>query len=84
MWCVVTNIYYAAFRYLEDIVVLDPNNDVHIICLHYVMLPRLNWHLNFFCETWDRHPLSSEGYRSPQQLWVAGLLVAPQQLLDEV
>uniref|UniRef100_A0A8C1J1H4 Integrase catalytic domain-containing protein n=1 Tax=Cyprinus carpio TaxID=7962 RepID=A0A8C1J1H4_CYPCA len=84
LWCTVIHIYYAAFRHLEDIGVLDPNSDVHITCLHYVMIPRLNWHLKFFSDSWARHPLSSEGYRSPQQLWVAGLLVAPQQLPEEV
>ncbi|XP_077060990.1 uncharacterized protein LOC143759143 isoform X1 [Siphateles boraxobius] len=84
LWCTVIHIYYAAFRHLEDIGALDPNSDVHITCLHFVMIPRLNWHLKFFSDTWARHPLSSEGYKSPQQLWVAGLLVAPQQLPEEV
>ncbi|ROL48944.1 hypothetical protein DPX16_1884 [Anabarilius grahami] len=86
LWCSVIHIHicYAAFRHLEDIGPLDPNNEVHITCLHFVMLPRLNWHLKFFADTWDRHPLSSEGYRSPQQLWVAGLLVAPKQLPEAV
>ena len=78
LWCVVVDNYYAAFRNLEENGMLDPDEDLNVICLHYVMLPRINWHLQLLIQTWDHHPLSSEGNRSPQQLWVAG------QLLDEL
>lgn len=84
LWCVVVANYYSAFRHLEEVGALDPDNDVHLICLHYVMLARLNWHLQMFTQTWDGHPLASEGNKSPQQLWVAGQLVGPQQIPDQV
>ncbi|CAM4574571.1 unnamed protein product [Leuciscus chuanchicus] len=75
LWCTVIHIYYVAFQHLEDIaVIIDPNSDVHITCLHYVMIPRLNWHLKFFSDSWARHTLSSEGYRSPQQCHDFGLI----------
>jgi hypothetical protein len=80
---VVSN-YYHTFRYLEEVGLLNPDEDSHIICLHYIFLPRLNWHLREFIRMWDRHPLSTEGNRSPQQLWVAGLLLEPQQDLHLV
>ncbi|KAL0973697.1 hypothetical protein UPYG_G00209760 [Umbra pygmaea] len=84
LWCSVVNNYYAAFRYLEEIGALDPLQEVHLICLHYVMLPRLNWHLELFQRTWDRHRLSSEGNRSPQQLWIAGQLLGPQPSPEQI
>lgn len=71
VWCAVTSNYYAAFQYLQKIGALDPDNEKDLICLHYVMVPRLNVDLNLFRWVWDRHPLSSEGNRSPQQLWVS-------------
>uniref|UniRef100_A0A3P9AHD1 Integrase catalytic domain-containing protein n=2 Tax=Esox lucius TaxID=8010 RepID=A0A3P9AHD1_ESOLU len=83
LWCSVVNNYYAAFRYLEDIGALDPLQEAHLICLHYVMLPRLNWHLELFQRTWDGHRLSSEGNRSPQQLWIAGQLLGPHPSLEQ-
>lgn len=57
LWCTVIRINYVACQDLEDIGALDPNNDVHITCLHFVMLPRLNWHLKVFTDTWDRNPI---------------------------
>ena len=48
------------------------------------MLPRINWHLQLFIQTWDHHPLSSEGNRSPQQLWVAGQLLHVLQTPEQV
>ncbi|XP_059928273.1 uncharacterized protein LOC132472585 [Gadus macrocephalus] len=79
VWVMVVSNYYHTFRYLEEVGLLNPDEDSHIICLHYIFLPRLNWHLREFIKMWDRHPLSTEGNRSPQQLWVAGLLLEPQQ-----
>lgn len=75
LWCIVSSNYYAAFRHLEDIGELDPDLDIHLIYLHYVMIPRINMHLQLFRGTWDNHPMSSESNKSPQQLWISGLLL---------
>nr|XP_055033198.1 uncharacterized protein LOC129421585 isoform X1 [Misgurnus anguillicaudatus]XP_055036790.1 uncharacterized protein LOC129424213 isoform X1 [Misgurnus anguillicaudatus]XP_055051488.1 uncharacterized protein LOC129437378 isoform X1 [Misgurnus anguillicaudatus] len=80
VWCCVLCNYYAAFRHLEELLQLDPDQDLHLICLHYVMLPRLNHHLQLFMRTWDNHSLSTEGNRSPNQLWLAGQIMGPQQI----
>ena len=42
--------------------------------LHYVLEPRINRHLKLFREGWDNHPISNERNRSPNQLWLYGLL----------
>uniref|UniRef100_A0A673LYY8 Integrase catalytic domain-containing protein n=1 Tax=Sinocyclocheilus rhinocerous TaxID=307959 RepID=A0A673LYY8_9TELE len=76
--------YYAAFHHLEDSGFLDPNNDLHILCLQFVMIPRINAHRNIFKSTWDRHPLSSEGHKSPQQLWISGQISKTETLCDQV
>lgn len=75
VWTIVICNYYNTFRHLEDVGLLNPDEDLHMICLHYVFLPRLNWNLREFIRMWDRHPLSSEGNRSPIQMWTAGLLL---------
>ncbi|XP_016309000.1 uncharacterized protein LOC107663313 isoform X1 [Sinocyclocheilus anshuiensis] len=84
VWCSVVSNYYATFRHLESIDQLDPDQDLHIICLHYVFLSRLNWHLKEFIQMWDRHPLCTEGNRSPQQLWIAGVLSGQQENPDQI
>ena len=75
------DIYYEAFRYLEDQGLLQIGNEIHLYCLHYVFLPRINQHLVDFRSGWDCHPLSTERNRSPNQLWIEGLLRSENPLL---
>ena len=53
---------------------VDPDNDLHLFCLHNVFIPRINRHLNLWKEAWVRHPMRSEHNLSPEQLWTASLL----------
>ena len=46
VWCIVVSNYYATFTYLEDVGLLDPGQDLNIICLYHVFLARLDWHLD--------------------------------------
>lgn len=57
---------------------------LHTLFLHYVFLQGLNWHLQMFTRMWDKHPLATEGNRTPQQLWMAGLLFGKQDNPDQV
>ncbi len=68
--CIV--LYYRLFYYMEDINILDPECDVHLFCLHYVYMPRINRSLILFKDAWNNHPLSSESQMSPSQLWMSG------------
>lgn len=58
---------------MENEGLLDPDNTVHIFCLHYVFLPRINASIRAFRDAWNHHPMQSEGGRSPQQLWISGM-----------
>uniref|UniRef100_A0A3Q3A582 Integrase catalytic domain-containing protein n=1 Tax=Kryptolebias marmoratus TaxID=37003 RepID=A0A3Q3A582_KRYMA len=82
VWCVVTVNYRYALQYLADTADLNPDNEVHLACIHFVMLPRLNRHLELFSVAWDRHSLSIEQGRSPQQLWIRGQLLANPSIPD--
>ena len=44
--CIV--LYYRLFYYMEDINIMDPECDVHLFCLHYVYMPRINRSLILF------------------------------------
>ena len=68
--CIV--LYYGLFHYLEEINILDPECDVHLFCLHYVYLPRINRSLNSFKDAWNHHLLSSASQMCPSQLWMSG------------
>ena len=62
------------FAHLEDSGLLDPLNELHLFALHYTFMPRINKCLQEFKRQWENHPLSSEGNRSPLQLYTAGML----------
>ena len=65
-------VYYNRFYLMEE-GVLDPENLIHLFCLHYVYTKRLNHSLREFANAWKRHPMETEHGLSPEQLWVAGL-----------
>ena len=53
---------------------LDLTNSVQMYSLHYCYLPIIQRSLNRFTAAFNRHPLSSESGKSPEQLFVAGML----------
>ncbi|KAL5479147.1 hypothetical protein EMCRGX_G000505 [Ephydatia muelleri] len=67
-----TVLYYNLFYTMEEEGLLDCENEVHLYCLHYVFLSRINKSLEVFKEAWNQHPLSTEGNLSPCQLWISG------------
>ena len=68
----VASIFTTTFRTLESDQKLDALNEVDLYCLHYVFLPCINKSLLEFCESWNHHALSSEGNKSPLQLFFEG------------
>ena len=68
-----TSLFHQLFYYMEDEDILDVESDIHVFCLHFVFLTRLNIALRQFTEAWNNHPLSSERNLSPNQLWISGL-----------
>lgn len=69
-----THTFYTLFSWMEDCGILDPSNEVHLLALHYVFLPRLNKQLSQFVSAHSRAPVSTEHNKSPEQLWISGLL----------
>ncbi len=47
---------------------LDPTNELHLFCLHYIFIPRINQHLHEWKQAWIMHPMRSEGQQTPIQL----------------
>ena len=78
-------LFYYLFYQMEDLMILNVDNEIHLFCLHYVYLPRINRAVNQFLEAWNHHPLSSMNNLSPIQLWIAGLSRNPSpEYLTEV
>ncbi|XP_062260800.1 uncharacterized protein LOC133968652 isoform X3 [Platichthys flesus] len=73
----VTCQYYDVLHSLEEEGFIDLSIAVHLFCVGYVFIPRLRSDLQHFTESWNCHPLSTEGNLTPNQLWMIGMLQAP-------
>ena len=69
----VVGLYHDLFSFMESLDILDPNDDLHIFCLHFVFIPRINRQLSYWKNSWINHPMRSEHNLTPRQLWTAGL-----------
>ena len=67
-------IYYHLFHHLETCGKLNSSNPVHLFCLQYVYLPRINRHLDMWKQGYIRQDIRTAGSRSPMQLYIIGLL----------
>ena len=56
--------YKDFFMHLESLG-MDVDNVIHMFCLHYLFLPRINESLQEFRNSWNNHGLSTERYKSP-------------------
>jgi len=68
---VCVNFYYL-FHTMESNGILDKTNNIHMIALHSVFLPRINRSISSFVNAWNNHPLRTEHNWSPQRLWLNG------------
>lgn len=63
---------------METVGLLEPDNDIHLWCLHRVYQARINRHLQLFAEGWNRKPISTARNKTPGQLWFLGLYAVAQ------
>lgn len=66
--------YHNLFYGMEDEGLLDAENVYHIFALHKIYLPVINEELEIFRQGYNKHKLSTENGRSPEQLWTSGIL----------
>ncbi|XP_063397451.1 uncharacterized protein LOC134681741 [Mytilus trossulus] len=74
VWDNVSNEFYDLFSYMELKNIFDITNEYHLYALHYVFLPRINERLKSFAFQYNNHPVSTEHNRSPNQLFIQGVL----------
>lgn len=78
LWCDVNRIvasrFVNIFAFLEERMLLDGTNELHLYCLHFVYLPIINAALDELTGQWNNHPVTTECNFSPNQLWLQGML----------
>uniref|UniRef100_A0A8C6K7J7 Integrase catalytic domain-containing protein n=1 Tax=Nothobranchius furzeri TaxID=105023 RepID=A0A8C6K7J7_NOTFU len=64
-----SKVYAPKFYALESLGCLNLENPTDLFCLHYVYLPRINRTLEEFKAAYNNHSISSEGNKTPVQLF---------------
>ena len=72
-----TFIFHYVFWFLEENGYLEIDNQIHMFCLHFVFLPRINRLLELFRNGHDNQPIRTASNMTPMQLWVYGLSQLP-------
>ena len=62
------------FNFMEEHGILDSLNELHLFCLHYIYLPRIQRSATEFQNQWNNHGLSTQGGQTPLQLWQRGII----------
>ncbi|XP_041827246.1 uncharacterized protein LOC121644788 [Melanotaenia boesemani] len=62
------------FSFMENEGILDSTDELHLFCLHYIYLPRVQRATAEFRNQWNHHGLSTQGGQTPLQLWQRGVL----------
>lgn len=70
---VATSVFHDLFQMLESDGLLDPDNDNHLFCLHFVYLPVINDILGKFARSWLNHKIRTVGNKTPLQLFIMGM-----------
>ena len=78
LWCDVYRcvgvLFHNTFCELEDNGYLDCLNEVDLFCQHLVYLPRINYALQSFLESWRNHSISTARNYTPNQLFIQGAI----------
>ena len=61
-------LYKDVFDFLENNELLDSLNEVHLLALHYVYLPRINLSLVEFQRQWNHHGIRTANHQTPLTL----------------
>lgn len=70
----VAHIFYYTYQAIEESGLLEIDNPLHEVALHYVHLPRLNKALSSFASAWNNHPLRTENNWNLERIWVDGMM----------
>ena len=74
-----TSYLYELLSYLETRGYLDVEKPIHLWSLQCVFQPRTNELLRRFAAGWNAHPSSTSANKTPEQLWILGMVENRQE-----
>ena len=72
-------LYKDLFDFLESSGNLDSLDELHLLALQYVYIPRINASLREFTSQWNYHGIRTVGHQTPLAIWYTSLLTAPEE-----
>ena len=70
----VISVFQNLFAQMEMDGILNIEQPRHMVALHLVFLPEINRRLRSFRLAWNKHAIRTEGSKTPEQLWLDGML----------
>ena len=67
------------FDFLENSGTLDSLDELHLLALQYVFVPRINYSLRECTRQWNHYGIRTVGHQTPLAMWYTGLLTAPEE-----
>ena len=61
--------YHSIFNHMENYLILDINNEIHMFALHYVYEPRIQRDLDNWRNAHNSHKIRTESNKTPRMLW---------------
>ena len=69
----VVSLFYDLFNMMEAEGLLDPDNELHLFCLHAIYQPIINRMLETFTNAWINHKMRTANNKSPLQQFIMGM-----------
>ena len=69
----VVSLFYDLFNMMEAEGLLDPDNELHMFCLHAIYQPIISGMLETFTNAWINHKMQTAGNKSPLQQFIMGM-----------
>ena len=76
---VLSALYKDLFQLMENTGLLDSLNEVDLLALHYIYLPRINASLTEFRSQWNNHSIRTENHQVPLVLWQSNIHCLPNE-----
>ena len=72
-------LYKELFGFIESSGILDSLDELQLLALQYVYLPRINASLSEFTSQWNHRGIRTAGPQTPLAMWYTRLLTAPEE-----
>ena len=81
LWAEVNRVSSAQdlFQFLENTGRLDSLDELHLLAMQYVYLPRINASPEKFSRKWNHHGIRTAGHQSPLAPWYSAMPTAPDE-----